>query len=84
MGENSINSIEVQSHVDTTSGYYFSKKSGDVSVNSEVTMEKVDEDGLWQGTFSVTVLSADRWLGDMKPGIIAELEFENGEFCFCE
>ena len=47
-------------------------------------MEKIDEDGLWQGTFSVTVNSADRWLGDMKPGIIAELELENGEFCFCE
>lgn len=47
-------------------------------------MEKIDEDGIWQGTFSVTVLSADRWLGDMKPGIIAELEFENGEFCFCK
>lgn len=71
MGENSINSIEVQSHVTATSGYYFTKKSGDAAVNSEVTMEKIDEDGIWQGTFSVTVLSADRWLGDMKPGIIA-------------
>lgn len=84
MGENSINSIEVQSHVTATSGYYFTKKSGDAAVNSEVTMEKIDEDGIWQGTFSVTVLSADRWLGDMKPGIIAELELENGEFCFCK
>ena len=84
MGENSINSIEVQSQVSATSGYYFTKKSGDVAVSSEVTMEKMDEDGIWQGAFSVTVLSADRWLGDMKPGIIAELEFENGEFCFCK
>ena len=84
MGENSINSIEIQSHLDSTSGYYFSKKSSSDVVNSEVTMEKIDEDGLWQGTFSVTVNSADRWLGDMKPGIIAELELENGEFCFCE
>lgn len=46
MGENSINSIEVQSHVTATSGYYFTKKSGDAAVNSEVTMEKIDEDGI--------------------------------------
>lgn len=83
-GENSINSIEILSHVTETSGYYFTKKSSGNNVDSEVTLEKMDEDGLWQGTFRVTATTADRWLGDMKPGIIAELKLENGEFCFCE
>lgn len=82
MGENSINSIEVLSHVGKTSGYYFTKKSSSVKVNSEVTMAKINEDGLYQGTFKVVVTTADRWLGDTKPGIIAELDFTNGEFCF--
>ncbi len=83
-GENSINSIEILSHVTETSGCYFTKKSSRNNVDSEVTLEKMDEDGLWQGTFRVTATAADRWLGDMKPGIIAELKLENGEFCFCE
>lgn len=83
-GENSVKQIEVYSRLTNTSGYYFSKKSPSVSVDSEVTLQKKAEDGVWQGTFRVTVLTADRWLGDMKPGLIAELPLENGEFCFCE
>lgn len=83
-GENSIKQIEVYSHATNTSGYYFTKKSSSASVDSEVTLQKKAEDGVWQGNFRVTVLTADRWLGDMKPGLIAELPLENGEFCFCE
>lgn len=82
MGENAINSIEVLSHTSKTSGYYFTKKSSSVKVNSEVTMAKIDEDGLYQGTFKVDVTTADRWLGDAKPGILPVLNLTNGEFCF--
>lgn len=84
MGENAINSIEVLSYTGQTAGYYFTKKSKDASVDCSVMMEKKAEDGLWQGTFRVMAHTADRWLGDMKPGLIQDLAFENGEFCFCE
>ena len=67
-----------------TSGYYFSKKSPSAAVDSEVTLQQGGENGIWQATFRVTVNSADRWLGDMKPGLISELPLENGEFCFCK
>ncbi len=83
-GENSIKQIEVFSHVTNTSGYYFSKKSPSAAVDSEVTLQQGGENGIWQATFRVTVNSADRWLGDMKPGLISELPLENGEFCFCK
>lgn len=84
MGENAINSIEIVSHTASTSGYYFTKKTKDVPVDCEVMLEKKAEDGIWQGTFRVMAHTADRWLGDMKPGLIADLALENGEFCFCE
>lgn len=84
MGENAINSIEVLSYTDATSGYYFTKKSKETPVDCEVMLEKKEDNGLWQGTFRVMVHTADRWLGDMKPGLIEDLAFENGEFCFCE
>ncbi|MDO4547784.1 MAG: hypothetical protein Q4D04_06800 [Clostridia bacterium] len=84
MGENSVNQIELISSYTPTEGYYFTKKSSSVSVDSEVLLEKMGEDGIWQGTFRVTVNPGDRWVGDMRPGIIAGLDIENAEFCFCE
>ena len=83
MDKNAITQIEVVSSETASVGYYFSKKSTGNDVDSKVTLEK-NEDGLMQGEFSVVVLKADRYVGDNKPGILPELDFTDGEFCFRE
>lgn len=83
MDKNAITQIEVVSSDSASAGYYFIKKSSGKDVDSTVTLEK-SEDGLIQGTFTVTVPTAERYVGDNKPGILEELVFTEGEFCFHE
>lgn len=83
MDKNAITQIEVVSSDNASSGYYFVKKSSGQDVESTVTLEK-SEDGLVQGTFTVTVPTAERYVGDNRPGILEELVFTEGEFCFHE
>ena len=84
MDENAITQIEVVSSDAASVGYYFSKKSTGSNVDSKVTLGEKSEDGLLKGEFSVKVLTADRYVGDNKPGILPELDFTDGEFCFRE
>lgn len=84
MKENSIIQIEIMSHNEATSGYYFAKKTVRANVDSTVTLLQKTEEGLMQGEFEVTLLSADRYVGDTRPGILPELKISAGEFCFCE
>lgn len=84
MEENAITQIEIISSLESTSGYYFSKKSSKEDVESTATLIQKTDDGLLQGEFTVTVLSGDRYVGDSRPGILPELEITDGEFCFCE
>lgn len=84
MEGNAITQIEVLSHETSSTGYYFIKKSSGTDVTSTVTLAETDDENILQGEFSVTVPSADRYVGDFKPGILPELEFTDGEFCFCE
>ncbi|MDO4274268.1 MAG: hypothetical protein Q4D16_11400 [Eubacteriales bacterium] len=83
MDKNAITQIEVVSSDKASVGYYFVKKSPGQDVDSTVTLEK-SEDGLVQGTFTVTVPTAERYVGDNKPGILEQLVFTEGEFCFHE
>ena len=82
MEVNAIKSIELVSSATATSGYYATKKSRTTDVVSEVLLEKPLEPEIIQGTFSAVITTADRWVGDLRPGIIAELPLEDGEFCF--
>lgn len=84
MEENSIRQIELISHESTSAGYYFTKKSSAQNVQSKVLLEEKNDDGLMKGTFEVVVTPADRWVGDMRPGMISELKLENGLFWFHE
>lgn len=84
MGTNSIYQIDLLSSEEATSGYYFAKKTVKADVDSEVTLSQKTEDGLVDGTFKVTVNSAERYVGDARPGIQESLVLENGEFCFHE
>lgn len=84
MDGNAITQIEVVSSDAASSGYYFSKKSTGNDVDSKVLLKEKSDDGLVQGEFSVKVLTADRYVGDNKPGILPELDFTDGEFCFRE
>ena len=47
-----------------------------------MTLKEKTDDGLLQGEFTVTVPTAERYVGDNKPGILPELKFTKGEFCF--
>lgn len=82
--ENAVQQIELISHDEATSGYYFTKKSSSAAVDSEVLLEQKTDEGLYQGTFKVTVHPGDRWVGDMRPGIIEDLVLDNGAFCFAK
>ncbi len=81
MEENGLKSIEVVSSETKTAGYYAVKKSTSKNVESKVLLEK-EEEGLKQGTFHAMIHPADRWVGDLRPGIIEDLPLEEGEFCF--
>lgn len=82
MEENAIKSIELVSSANATSGYYAIKKSRTTDVISEVLLEEPVKPEIIQGKFSAVITPADRWVGDLRPGIIAELALEDGEFCF--
>lgn len=84
MEGNAITQIEVISSVSSSAGYYFSKKTSKTDVESTVKLVQKTDEGLLQGEFSATVLTAERYVGDSKPGILPELEITAGEFCFCE
>ena len=84
MDENAIIQIEVISSNHDSIGYYFTKKSSKTKVESNVLLSKEAPEGIMQGEFSVTVPSADRYVGDNKPGILEKLEFTEGEFGFFE
>lgn len=84
MEENAITQIEVLSHVESSYGYYFTKKSPGAAVVSTVTLAETENEDMMQGEFTVTVPSGDRYVGDFRPGILPELVFTEGEFCFCE
>lgn len=81
---NAITQIEVMSREASSSGYYFAKKSTDSGVTSKVKLTEKTEEGLVKGEFSVTVPTADRYVGDTKPGMLPELVFTDGQFCFHE
>lgn len=82
MSLNAINSIELVSSEVSTVGYYASKKSRSVDVVSEVLLTEPTDPGIIQGQFSVVITKGDRWVGDLRPGILDTLELKDGEFCF--
>lgn len=82
MSLNAIKSIELISSVEATAGYYATKKTRNKDVESEVLLEEAKIDEIIQGTFSVVVTPADRWVGDLRPGILPSLPLKDGEFCF--
>ena len=82
MSLNAINSIEIVSSEEATVGYYATKKSRSVDVESEVVLDEPARPEIIQGRFSVIVPKGDRWVGDLRPGILDMLEIEDGEFCF--
>ncbi len=84
MDGNAITQIEVVSAAPASAGYYFVKKSSGTVVESSVLLCESTEEGIIQGEFSVTVPSSERYVGDNRPGILEELAFTEGEFCFCE
>lgn len=79
---NAINLIEIISSEPSTAGYYASKKSRGTDVESEVLLMDPAQPEILQGTFSVVVPKGDRWVGDLRPGILDAIELEDGEFCF--
>ncbi|MCI8317891.1 MAG: hypothetical protein HFG96_05105 [Lachnospiraceae bacterium] len=84
MDKNAIAQIEIMSHATADNGYYFAKKAAGKDVVSTVTLAENETEGVLQGEFTVTVPTADRYVGDNKPGILPELELTEGEFCFFE
>lgn len=84
MGTNSIYQIDLLSSEEDSSGYYFSKKTVTADVDSEVTLSQKTDDGLLEGTFRVTVPTAERYVGDARPGMLEQLTLENGEFSLHE
>lgn len=82
MSPNGIKTADFTSKVTTSSGYYSVSKTMKEDVDCAVLMEKIDADGIWQGTFSLTVTPTDRTVADVRPGILETLTFENGSFCF--
>lgn len=79
---NALKSMEMVSTVTATSGYYATKKSRTSDVDSYVLLEKPLKEGILQGGFHAVITAGDRWVGDLRPGIIAKLPLEDGEFCF--
>ncbi len=84
METNAIAQIEIMSHATADNGYYFAKKAAGKDVVSTVTLAEAQSEDIMQGEFTVTVPTADRYVGDNKPGILPELELTEGEFCFFE
>lgn len=82
METNAITQIEIMSDDASSSGYYFTKKTSSSDVTSKVLLAEATSEDITQGTFEVTVLTADRYVGDNKPGILPQLELTEGEFCF--
>ena len=83
MEENAVSQIEVLSREKSSVGYYFTKKSSGTDVESTAALAETDREDLVQAEFTVTVPAAERYVGDFKPGILPELVFTEGEFCFC-
>lgn len=81
MTVNAVKSLELISSDGATAGYYLVKKSTSKDVDSDVLLTK-NEDGLMAGTFRVMVHPIERFVGDMRPGMIQDLELSAGEFCF--
>lgn len=82
MSPNGIKTADFTSEVTTSRGYYSVSKTMKEDVDCTVLMEKIDDSGIWQGTFSLTVNPTDRTVADVRPGILQTLTFENGAFCF--
>lgn len=82
METNAITQIEIMSEETSSDGYYFTKKSSGTDVASKVLLVEATSEDITQGTFEVTVLTADRYVGDNRPGILPQLDLTEGEFCF--
>lgn len=82
MTPNGIKTADFTSEVATSRGYYSVSKTMKEDVECEVLMEKIDDNGIWQGTFELTVKPTDRTVADVRPGILEAIVFENGSFCF--
>ena len=82
METNAVTQIEIMSSQTDSSGYYFSKKSSSTDVTSKVLLAEATSEEITQGTFEVVVLTADRYVGDTRPGILPQLDLTEGEFCF--
>lgn len=84
MDGNAITQIEIVSSETSSVGYYFIKKSPSKKVDSKVTLAENENEKVTQAGFSAVVPTAERYVGDNKPGILPQLELTEGEFCFCE
>lgn len=82
MRPNGIKTADFVSEVTTSRGYYAVTKTTKEDVDCAVLMEKIDADGIWQGTFTLTVTPNERTVADTRPGILETLTFEDGSFCF--
>ena len=82
METNAITQIEIMSSESSSNGYYFTKKSSSADVASKVLLAEAASEDITQGTFEVVVLTAERYVGDNKPGILPQLDLTEGEFCF--
>lgn len=81
MNRNAFQQIEVISSNPATAGYYFVKKTIGKDNESKLLLE-VQEKAKLKGEFSFIIHPADRWVGDLRPGMIENLEFKNGSFDF--
>lgn len=82
MTVNAIQSLELISSDNATAGYYQVKKSTSQDVDSEVLLEQPAKEGCIQGTFRIMIHPIERYVGDVRPGMIQDLELTDGSFCF--